>query len=68
MKSCDKCIHTRLIMSENGLHPVCTLSPKAATNCIKNNYAKLITIDEWDAIPVEPILESLISKDLEDTK
>lgn len=65
---CDKCIHTRLIMSENGLHPVCTLSPKSARKCIFNNYDCFVTIDEWDARPVEPILEPLIRKELEDTK
>lgn len=65
---CNKCIHTRLIISENGLHPVCALSPKAAKNCIMSNYTKFVTIHEWDARPIEPILKPLIRKDLEDTK
>lgn len=65
---CDKCLHTRLIISENGLHPICTLSPKAAMKCIFNNYDRFLTINEWDARPIEPILESLIRKELEETK
>ena len=65
---CNKCINTRLIVSENGIHPICTLSPKAAKNCIMNNYSKLITIDEWDAVPIEPILGSLIRKEMEELK
>lgn len=65
---CSKCVSTRLIISENGLHPVCALSPKAAKNCIMNNYSKFVTIDEWDPKPVESILEPLIRKDLEELK
>ena len=29
---------------------------------------ELVTIHEWDAVPLEPILEPLIRKDLEETK
>lgn len=29
---------------------------------------ELVTINEWDARPVEPILELLIRKELEETK
>ena len=65
---CDKCIHTRLIMSENGLHPVCALSPKVAKKCMVNNYSKLVTIHEWEPKPLEPILEPLIRKELEEVK
>lgn len=68
MFECASCIHTRLIVSENGIHPICTLSPKAATKCITNGYTELITLDEWDAVPIEPILEPLIRKELEDSK
>ena len=65
---CDRCLHTRLIVSENGIHPICTLSAKAAKNCLMNNYSELLTLDEWDAVPIEPILEPLIRKEMEDTK
>lgn len=31
---CDKCLHSRAIVSENGIHCVCTLSSKTATKCL----------------------------------
>ena len=68
MKSCDSCLNTRLIISENGLHPICTLSSKAARNCIMNNYSKFVTVQEWDVVPVEPILGPLILKEMEELK
>ena len=44
MKDCEKCLHSRLIISENGYHSVCCLSQKAATDCMigkKNHFATL---------------------------
>lgn len=47
-KSCDKCLHTRLIMSENGLHRVCALSAQAARNCLLGKKDHFLKLDEWD--------------------
>lgn len=33
-KACDHCLNARTVVSENGLHSICTLSAKAATNCL----------------------------------
>ena len=34
MNKCELCLNTRPIISENGYHLNCTLSPKAALNCM----------------------------------
>ena len=36
---CDTCLNSRCIISENGLHPICTLPPIRAKMCMleKNN-------------------------------
>lgn len=34
MDKCNKCLRARLIISENGLHPICTLSQNKALNCM----------------------------------
>lgn len=41
VKDCNACMHSRLSISENGLHPKCILSSKKATACMlgtKNFY------------------------------
>ena len=69
MKACDRCIHTRLILSENGYHSICTLSAKAAANCLKNTRDHFVTLHEWDETKrLEPILGPLISKEMEELK
>lgn len=37
---CDKCLYSRIVVSENGLHSVCCLSQKKAVDCLfgKKNY------------------------------
>lgn len=30
---CEGCVHSRAVISENGLHYVCCLSPKKAMQC-----------------------------------
>lgn len=44
MDKCEKCLHSRPIVSENGYHAVCCLSQKKAMDCImgkKNHFATL---------------------------
>lgn len=31
---CDNCLNARRVISENGLHSICCLSEKVATDCI----------------------------------
>ena len=31
---CDNCLNSRRIISENGLHSVCSLSDRVAVNCL----------------------------------
>ena len=33
---CDKCLNSRGVISENGLHRVCCLSEKDAMDCLMN--------------------------------
>jgi hypothetical protein len=41
---CDKCLHSRLIVSENGIHTICCLSQKKAVDCLmgKVNHYKSV--------------------------
>jgi len=32
---CDKCLNSRPVISENGIHNICTLSTRAALKCLK---------------------------------
>lgn len=34
MDKCNRCLKARLIISENGLHPICTLSRNKALDCM----------------------------------
>lgn len=55
MKDCEKCLHRRLIVSENGYHSVCCLSQKAATDCMIGKKNQFVTLekDENDNIKVK---------------
>lgn len=55
MKDCEKCLHSRLIVSENGYHSVCCLSQKAATDCMIGKKSQFVTLekDENDNIKVK---------------
>lgn len=44
MKDCEKCLHSRLIVSENGYHSVCALSSKKAMNCMKGKKSHFVTL------------------------
>ena len=33
MQKCEECLRSRMIISENGYHAVCCLSPKKAMDC-----------------------------------
>ena len=48
MEKCDKCLHSRPIISENGYHSVCTLSDKAAINCMTGKKSQFITLNKDD--------------------
>ena len=41
MNKCDRCLHGRTIVSENGLHSVCGLSAKIAIDCMTNRKSHL---------------------------
>lgn len=50
---CERCMNSRPIISENGFHPICTLSQKKASMCfvgIENHFKEdlsAIRDDEW---------------------
>lgn len=45
---CNDCLNSRLIISENGWHAVCTLSGRAAIQCITGQVDKFIAIRRLD--------------------
>lgn len=46
MKDCNNCLKSRPIVSENGIHSICTLSPKAALNCMTGKKDGFIPIPQ----------------------
>lgn len=38
MTKCDSCLNSRQIVSENGMHYVCGLSHREASNCVFSHY------------------------------
>ena len=46
MKDCEKCIHSRLIISENGYHHSCCLSSKAAIDCMIGKKSQFATLEK----------------------
>ena len=55
MKKCEECLHSILIISENGCHFVCCLSQKKAMDCIMGKKSQFATLkrDEDGNIKVE---------------
>ena len=52
MNSCNNCIHSRPIISENGISYKCTLSSSQATKCLcgEQRFYKSYTIDTEEFI------------------
>lgn len=46
MKDCEKCLHSRLIISENGYHSVCCLSQKKAVDCMTGKKSQFATLEK----------------------
>ena len=46
MKDCEKCLHSRLIVSENGYHSVCCLSQKKAVDCMTGKKSQFTTLEK----------------------
>ena len=55
MKECEKCLNSRMIISENGYHPICCLSQKKAIDCMMGKKSQFATLekDEDDSIKVK---------------
>lgn len=47
---CDTCLHSRVIVTENGYHSICCLPSKQAVKCMTNNYNKYITLSKKEII------------------
>lgn len=47
MNNCEKCLNTRLIVSENGYHHICTLSARAAKNCLLGKKDRFIPVNQF---------------------
>ena len=46
MKDCDKCLHSRLIISENEYHYACCLSQKKAVDCMIGKKSQFATLEK----------------------
>lgn len=44
MQKCEKCLHSRMIVSENGYHAVCCLSQKKAMDCIIGKKSSFVSV------------------------
>lgn len=44
MKKCEECLHSRPVVSENGYHYICCLSPKKAVNCIAGIKSQFVSL------------------------
>ena len=55
MRECEKCLNSRMIISENGYHSICCLSQKAAMDCAigKKNYFATLEKDADGHIKVK---------------
>lgn len=40
MKNCKECIYSRLAISENGYHAICTLSDDDVHDCLSNDRSR----------------------------
>ena len=43
MKKCEECLHSRIIVSENGYHAACCLSQKKAIDCMIGKKSQFVT-------------------------
>ena len=48
MKKCEGCLHSRMIVSENGYHAVCCLSQKKAMDCMFGKQSHFATVKKDD--------------------
>lgn len=48
MQKCEKCLYSRMIVSENGYHAICCLSPKKATDCMIGEKSYFATVKQDD--------------------
>ena len=42
MKNCKECLNSRLIISENGYIPICTLPDSEAIRCLTNERSEFV--------------------------
>ena len=48
IEKCKVCLHSRLIVSENGYHPICCLSPKKAIDCMSGKKSCFVALKKVD--------------------
>lgn len=60
MKDCEKCLHSRMIISENGYHSVCCLSSKAAINCMIGKKSQFTTLEKDESDNIKQSLRGMI--------
>lgn len=44
VQKCEECLHSRMIVSENGYHTICCLSQKKAVDCMTGKELHFVTI------------------------
>lgn len=46
MGKCDICVMSRVVVSENGYHSLCTLSAKAARDCLLGKRDRCLPVHD----------------------
>lgn len=57
MQKCEKCLNSRLIVSENGYHAVCCLSQKKAMDCITGKKNHFVSVKEDKEFYMDLLME-----------
>lgn len=57
MQKCEKCLKSRLIVSENGYHAVCCLSQKKAMDCIMGKKNHFVSVKEDKEFYMDLLME-----------
>lgn len=49
---CNNCLNARMIISENGMHPLCCLSVKDGADCILGKVNHQLTLEKEEKVDI----------------
>ena len=50
MSKCEECLHSRLIVSENGYHAICCLPEKKAIDCMTDKESYFVSVKRNESL------------------